>query len=130
MNNENSGKTKINGNSIVSFRSECEIDWGQLEEQLKFEGIEYSLGKHKMSGTDFELHLRGTTIDDIFDCMCKVVDGHVMCDTIRPVPLIENPLTRRYNGQTKPRDWMAEEETSLDTAALLACIQRNMSRMH
>lgn len=127
---ESKNNTEEKSENIISFRAECTIDWMSLAENLENEGIEYRLGIHKMSGADFELHLRDATIDDVFACMCKVVDGHIMCDTIRPVPLNENPLSRRYNGQTKPKDWMAEEETSPEDAALLACIQRNMSRMH
>lgn len=83
-----------------------------------------------MSGTDFELHLQSATIDDIFDCMCKVVDGHVMCDTVRPVPLKDNPLTRRYNGQTKPQDWMGQEEVSPQDAALVADMREGFKGIH
>ncbi len=53
-----------------------------------------------------------------------------MCDTVRPVPLKDNPLTRRYNGQTKPQDWMGQEEVSPQDAALVADMREGFKGIH
>lgn len=95
---------KLNETNVVSFRVETIRDWELFRDNLKYNHIEYDC---KSSGLNFELQLQqGKTIDDAFNCAVNVSDSQVILDTIRPCPLKNNRLERRYNGIHKPVDWM------------------------
>ena len=90
--------------NVVSFRVETLRDWDLFKDSLKHNNIGYDC---KSSGLDFELQLQqGKTIDDAFDSAVNLSDSHTILDTIRPCPLKNNRLKRRYNGIHKPVDWM------------------------
>lgn len=95
---------KLSEVNVVSFRVETLRDWDLYRDSLKHNHIEYDF---KSSGLDFEIQLRqGKTIDDAFNCAMNLSDSQVILDTIRPCPLKNNSLERRYNGIHKPVDWM------------------------
>ncbi|ONF42579.1 hypothetical protein BTO32_15340 [Marinobacter lutaoensis] len=98
--------------SVISFRAECEKDWLDLQNELDAASINYTVAAQDadMGEPEIELVLGdGFGIEDVFIAMTKVLDGHVMCDTVRPIPLSENSLIRRYNYKEMPDNWMDDE---------------------
>ena len=98
--------TKDKGD-IVSFRAECLSDVSELISKLSHANIQYSytinnLGEY--GDVKVELMLKSITINELFDYMQKVEDGHVMYQSLRALPLEKNSLERR-NNCNPPEDW-------------------------
>lgn len=95
----------------VSFRAECAADVVELLASLP-QGA-YEVRKQKVDepypDDEVELLIKGQlTITKLHELMNAQVDGHVMADTLRALPLAENSLERRY-GEL-PFDWASNDD--------------------
>ena len=86
--------------NVFSFRAECQSDVDQVEVQLKQLPESFVLVstpyEEGLPDVDVEIH---TALEqrDIEGAMALVVDGHVMYQTLRPVALKDNDLTRDHS---------------------------------
>ncbi|WNO10426.1 hypothetical protein [Teredinibacter sp. KSP-S5-2] len=90
---------------ILSFRAECPIDWERFQSELNSSEIRFSVEKIH-DGCEIEITVENATVKQVFKCCRRVVDGHVMRDTMRTLPLSENSLIRRYNDMNFPKNWI------------------------
>jgi hypothetical protein len=94
---------------IVSFRAECPADLKAFQDELEKRSIEFSWqsnGEDGLPDVEVEMDVFEADIKDVFDAARSVVDGHVICDTLRTVPLSDNSLERRYMAKNDvPSDW-------------------------
>jgi len=111
---------------IVSFRSECQADIDALREQLKKANLLDAVGDDSRTIGDLKLREKSgetseipdcraewtirnpLTVRRLFDAMSAVVDGHVMFETLRALPLSQNSLDRRYDD-APPENWASNE---------------------
>jgi hypothetical protein len=75
-----------------SFRAECQSDMNTFCDLI--EGTE---GHISVQGLECELYTQFQT-KELVEIMMLVEDGHVMIETLRPVPLSKNSLNRNYGG--------------------------------
>lgn len=86
--------------AVFSFRAECQGDVDKLELQLKLVTARYVLTviPDNQGDPDVDVQL---LVDleqrDLDSMIASVVDGHVMYQTLRPVPLPDNTLERDPN---------------------------------
>lgn len=84
--------------AFFSFRAECPADVIAFERTCAEVSITTSLAQ-RADGTypDVEVELETPAgIEDLRDAMRKVVDGHVMLQTLRECRLKDNTLERDY----------------------------------
>lgn len=114
---------------VVSFRAECHADVTELARALKrrFKGAWEIAGEHQEApfpDVEVEMTIRAPlTIRVLHAEMERMVDGHVMAETLRALPLAQNSLERRYSDLA-PGDW-AENGDMADSDA-----QVDRDRMH
>ncbi len=83
--------------NIYSFRAECDADVQRLRTILA--KIGFGVITAKPGNTSVEMHVEFLTPMDqetIEEAMRSIEDGHVMIQTLRPVPLKQNSLERDY----------------------------------
>lgn len=81
-----------------SFRAECPSDVERLKNECNSAGITVSLSVHPypdFPDVDVELE-SSSSLGILRDQMSKVVDGHVMVQTLRECRLKDNSLERDY----------------------------------
>ncbi len=86
--------------TIFSFRAECQRDVEKLTAVGKAAGIKVAFRnvKHELPFPDVDVEIESQwSLEDLMNLMRSVVDGHVMRQTLRPVPLTENSLERDRN---------------------------------
>ncbi len=86
--------------TIFSFRAECPDDLEKLYEAFRGSNLIYQFYSNKPQDEEFpdvrvELET-SASLEVIREIMRKVVDGHVMLQTLRECPLSENTLERDY----------------------------------
>lgn len=95
---------------VMSFRAECGVDVRNLFDLLSKERpgcLTFNWHRDDGEFPDVEIEIEtrnGLTIGDVHGAMRRVVDGHVMAETLRALPLAENDMTRRYS-ERPPSDW-------------------------
>lgn len=79
-----------------SFRAECLPDVEAFFEVLKEAGVVSELETHGADGfPDVCVQIRAeASLAQLRELMLEVVDGHVMVETLRAVPLDQNSLER------------------------------------
>lgn len=103
---------------VVSFRAECEHDLEELNGVLS----ENLPGTFRITNADevrsdcgVEMEIHGKlTIAILYAAMRHVPDGHVMAETLRALPLNENPLER--TGNDAPPYVVIEKSAEADEA--------------
>ncbi|WP_425953037.1 hypothetical protein [Ralstonia pseudosolanacearum] len=111
---------------VVSFRSEGQVDIDALMVELNKSDLLVSVSKNSKIVGNNELRVKSgetfpipdcqvewtirspLTIRRLFDAMNAVVDGHVMAETLRALPLSQNSLERRFEDAA-PENWATNE---------------------
>lgn len=84
---------------IYSFRAECIADVKALHKLLRDQGVtsELSVNDHsEIPDTRVELHAK-ISQEALMQSIRAVPDGHVMLQTLQPVPLAANSLERNFD---------------------------------
>jgi hypothetical protein len=85
-----------------SFRAECQVDVDALRAlvALAAENGQWTVLPDPRGLPDVAVEVLSTiTIERLLDLMREVEDGHVMLQTLRPVPLAENSLERDFDAE-------------------------------
>ena len=83
-----------------SFRAECLVDVQAFNKLLSSRGFisELKTEADDAGLPDVEVEMKaGATLGQLRELLRHVVDGHVILQTLRPVPLSENSLERDYD---------------------------------
>jgi hypothetical protein len=79
--------------NTFSFRAECGVDVTNFINQSRQDGV---VTITKSNGIGFEIQCT-QSFEAVQEAMRRVIDGHVMLQTLRPVPLSQNSLNRNYD---------------------------------
>lgn len=94
---------------IVSFRAESSEDLKAFQVELEKRSVKFSWQPNSESGlpdVNVEMDVFEADIKEVFNAARSIVNGHVICDTLRTVPLSENSLERRYMAENEvPSNW-------------------------
>jgi hypothetical protein len=83
-----------------SFRAECEADVDALRELAQAQLVEcnWTLRRDQHGLPDIDVEVTtGADQSAVMKLMREILDGHVMIQTLRPVPLSQNSLERDYD---------------------------------
>ncbi|AXK38526.1 hypothetical protein [Crenobacter cavernae] len=85
--------------AIYSFRAECQADVKRFHQECLKVGLITALqAKPDDQFPDVEVELQtDASLEALRNVMRRVVDGHVMLQTLRECPLAENSLERDYD---------------------------------
>lgn len=86
--------------NIYSLRAECTADADQLKKLVNVACAvsELSMKADEDGMPDQEIEIRTElTLDELLTMIRTIPDGHVMLQTLEPVPLAENSLERDYD---------------------------------
>lgn len=84
--------------TIYSFRAECLVDVERFLSKANELSIKLTKDNQDEVFPDIEIEFESDTdIEGIRNVLRQVVDGHVMIQTLRPVPLSENSLERDWD---------------------------------
>ncbi|NNM56499.1 hypothetical protein [Acidocella sp.] len=89
---------EIKHGAIFSFRAECRQDVSEFERRCHIAGLQPLLTIHKVENyPDVHIEMRTVaSIEKLKTIMRRVIDSHVMIETLRECPLAENSLEREY----------------------------------
>lgn len=90
---------------ILSFRAECEVDVNRFCLQARLHGpIALTVRRQQLlfedgrSSGEVAVEIESSEdLEYMRDVIRDVPDGHVMLQTLRPIPLADNELRRDYN---------------------------------
>jgi hypothetical protein len=85
---------------VFSFRAECPADVkafqaGAAQANLPVAIRQLTVEREAFNDTEVEFQSTAT-LDELRNVMREVIDGHVMAETLRGVPLADNSLERTY----------------------------------
>lgn len=86
--------------NIYSLRAECMADADQLKKLVNVACAvsELSMKADEDGMPDQEIEIRTElTLDELLTMIRAIPDGHVMLQTLEPLPLAENSLERDYD---------------------------------
>lgn len=112
--------------STLSFRAECMKDVELLGYQCKRKGLRYVMNVNQDDQfPDVEVEMTThATLPQISEVMRLMKDGHVMLQTLRDCPLLQNPLTRNDNTESKGNnmDYIDLEKTTNRVVSALKAV--------